>query len=59
MQSLNFLESFHRSKKKNPQKRTNALFSRFFAGELQCHVRKEPQTDHKIVEKSFGSCLTN
>ena len=31
----------------------------FFAGELQFHVKKEPQNDPKIVEKSFGSCLTN
>ena len=50
-----FLRRFHRWKKKNPQKRTNGLFSRFFAGELQFHVRKEPQNDPKIVEKSFGS----
>ena len=50
MQSSEFLRSFHLWKKKNPQNRTNAFFSRFFAGELQFHVRKKPQNDPKIVE---------
>ena len=49
----NFLRSFHRWKKKNPPKRTNALFSRFFAGEFQFHVRKEPQNDPKKSRKKF------
>ena len=53
MQSSVFLRNFHRWKKKNPQKRTNALFSRFFAGELQFHVKKEPQNDPKKVEKGL------
>ena len=51
----NSLRSFHRWKKKNPQKRTNALFSWFFAGELQFHVRKEPKNDPKIVEMFWQS----
>ena len=46
-----FLRRFHRWKTENPQQRTNALCSRFFEGELQFHVRKEPQNDPKIVEK--------
>ena len=58
MQSSEIFEKFP-SSEKNPQKETNALVSRFFAGELQFHVRKEPQNDPKIVEKSFGSCSTN
>ena len=60
MQISNFFRHFHRWKTGNPQQRTNALFSRFFEGELQFHVRKEPQNDPKIVEKiGFGSCSTN
>ena len=59
MQSSEFFEKFPSLEEENPPKRTNALFSRFFTGELQFHVRKEPQNDPKIVEKSFGSCLTN
>ena len=35
----------------NTQKRTNVLLSRFSAGELQFHVRKDPENDPKIVEK--------
>ena len=48
---LNFLRRFHRWKTENPQQRTNALFSMFFEGELQFHVRKEPQNDPEIVGK--------
>ena len=59
MQGPIFLRSFHRWKKENTQKRTNVLFSTFCAGELQFHVRKDPKNDPKIVEKNFGSCLTN
>ena len=59
MQSSEFFGKFPSLEEKNPQKRTNALFSRFFASELQFHVRKEPQNYPKIVEKNFGSCLTN
>ena len=48
---LNFLRSIHRWKKENPQQRTNALFSRLFEGELQFHVKKEPQNDPKMSKK--------
>ena len=51
MQSSEFLRRFHRWKTENPQQRTNALFSRFFEGELQFHVRKDPRNDSKTVEK--------
>ena len=59
MQSSEFFEKFPSLEENNPQKRTNALFSRFFAGKLQFHVRKELQNDPKTVEKSFGRCSTN
>ena len=61
MQSSEFLGRFYRWKTENPQQRTNASSSRFSEGELQFHVRKEPQNDPKMVEKktSFGSCSTN
>ena len=61
MQSSEFLEKVPSLEEKNPQQRTNALFSTFFESELQFHVRKEPQNDPKIVEKkrSFSSCSTN
>ena len=61
MQSSEFFETFPSLEEENPQQQTNALFSRFFEGELQFHVRQEPQNDPKIVEKktSFGSCSTN
>ena len=51
MQSYEFLRRFHRWKTEILQQRMNALFSRFFEGELQFHVRKEPRNDPKIVEK--------
>ena len=51
MKVLNFLRRFHRWKTENPQQRPKTLFSRFFEGELQLHVRKESQNDPKIIEK--------
>ena len=61
MQSSEILTRFHCWKTENPQGRTNVLFSRCFEGELQFHVREEPQSDPKLVEKKtcFGSCSTN
>ena len=61
MQSSEFFEKFPSLEEKKPPQRTNALCSRFFEGELQFHVKKEPQIDPKKVEKktSFGSCSTN
>ena len=60
MQSSEFFEKLP-SLEENPQQRTNAVFSRFFEGDLKFHVKKEPQNGPKIVEKktSFGSCSTN
>ena len=51
MQSSELFGRLYRWKTENPQQRTNALFSRFSEGELQFHVRKEPQNDPKMVEK--------
>ena len=59
MQSSEFFEKFPSSEEEKLSKANDALFSRSFAGELQFRVRKEPQNDPKIVEKKFGSCLTN
>ena len=53
----NFLRRFYRWKNEHVQQRTNALSSRLFEGQLQFHVRKEPQIDTKIAKK-IGSCLT-
>ena len=60
MQSSELFEKFP-SLEERKQQRTIAFFSRCFEGELQFHVRKEPQNDPKTVEKktSFGSCSTN
>ena len=38
-------------------KHSTALSSRTFEGPLEFHVRREPQNDPKIVEKSVGRCL--
>ena len=54
MQSFEFFEKFQSLEEKNPQQRTNALFSRFFESELHFHVRKEPQNDPKKSKKGLA-----
>ena len=53
MQSSEFIEKCPSLEEGKPSKRTNALFSRLFAGELQFHVRKEPQNDPQNNRKNF------
>ena len=42
---------FHIWKIEKVQQRTKSLSSRLFEGQLQFHVRKEPQTGPKLVGK--------
>ena len=51
MQSSELLRRFNCWKKENPQQQTNALLSRFFEGELQFHVKKEPRNDPNLIGK--------
>ena len=45
-----FLRIFHSSKNENVQQRTIALPGWLFEGQLQFHVRKEPQNVTEVVE---------
>ena len=60
MQISEFFETFP-SLADRKRSTANECVSRFSEGELEFHVKKEPQNDPKIVEKktSFGSCSTN